>query len=155
MKYEKNEKCKKLHYNEVYKFVLRQFSIKCIFYVVISKKTLENQKLHFLSKYVRQNKRWFAKSFTQIKFTIHKVLSIWNFLFHLKSKINLVTLSERNSRLQYYKIDLSFSIKFSYLAYFFKKLNFWFSNIFFRIESKNARFLKNDWIAICGFFSSK
>ena len=34
-----------------------------------------------------------------------------NFLFHLKSKINLVTLRKFNSHLQYYKIDLSFSIK--------------------------------------------
>ena len=33
-----------------------------------------------------------------------------NFLFHLKSK-NLVTLWKFNSHLQYYKIDLSFSIK--------------------------------------------
>ena len=34
-----------------------------------------------------------------------------NFLFHLKSKTNLVFLWKCNSHLQYYKIDLSFSIK--------------------------------------------
>ena len=33
-----------------------------------------------------------------------------NFLFHLKSKTNLVALRKCNSHLQYYKIDLSFSI---------------------------------------------
>ena len=34
-----------------------------------------------------------------------------NFLFHLKSKTNLVTLINCNSHLQYYKIYLNFSIK--------------------------------------------
>ena len=38
-------------------------------------------------------------------------LSKFNFLFHLKSKTNLLTLKKCNSHLQYYKIDLSFSIK--------------------------------------------
>ena len=33
------------------------------------------------------------------------------FLFHLKPKTNLVTSRKFNSHLQYYKIDLSFSIK--------------------------------------------
>ena len=40
-----------------------------------------------------------------------RALSKFNFLFHLKSKKNLVTLRKCNSHLQYYKIDLSFSIK--------------------------------------------
>ena len=40
-----------------------------------------------------------------------KALSKFNFFFHLKSKTNLVTLRKCNSHLQYYKIDLSFSIK--------------------------------------------
>ena len=40
-----------------------------------------------------------------------RALSKLNFLFHLKSKANLVTLQKSNSHLQYYKIDLSFSIK--------------------------------------------
>ena len=38
-------------------------------------------------------------------------LSKLNLLFHLKSKTNLVTLRKCNSHLQYYKIDLNFSIK--------------------------------------------
>ena len=38
-------------------------------------------------------------------------LSKFNFFFHLKSKTNLVSLRKCNSHLQYYKIDLSFSIK--------------------------------------------
>ena len=40
-----------------------------------------------------------------------KALSKLNFLFHLKSKINLVTLRICNSHLQFYKIDLSFIIR--------------------------------------------
>ena len=40
-----------------------------------------------------------------------RALSKFNFLFHLKSKTNLVTLRKCNSHLQYYNIDLSFSIK--------------------------------------------
>ena len=36
-----------------------------------------------------------------------------NFLFHLKSKTNLVTLRKCNSHLQYYKIDLSKYFTFS------------------------------------------
>ena len=40
-----------------------------------------------------------------------RALSKLNFLFHLKSKTNLLTLRKCNSHLQYYKIDLSFSIK--------------------------------------------
>ena len=39
-----------------------------------------------------------------------RALSKFNFLFHLKTK-NLVILKKCNSHLQYYKIDLSFSIK--------------------------------------------
>ena len=39
-----------------------------------------------------------------------KALNRLNFLFNLKPKTNLVTLKKRNSHLQYYKIDLSFSI---------------------------------------------
>ena len=42
---------------------------------------------------------------------VDSALSKWNFLFHLKSKRNLVTLVKRNSHVQHYKIDLSFSIK--------------------------------------------
>ena len=38
-------------------------------------------------------------------------LSRFNFLFHLKSKTNLVILRICDSYLQYYKIDLCFSIK--------------------------------------------
>ena len=38
-------------------------------------------------------------------------LSKLNFLFHLKSKTNLVILRKCNSHLQYYKIGLIFSIK--------------------------------------------
>ena len=34
-----------------------------------------------------------------------------NFFFHLKSKTNLVTWRKCNSHLQYYKLDLSFSVK--------------------------------------------
>ena len=40
-----------------------------------------------------------------------RALSKLNYLFHLKSKTNLVTLRKCNSHLQYYKVDLSFSIK--------------------------------------------
>ena len=40
-----------------------------------------------------------------------RAISKFNFLFHLKSKPNLVPLRKCNSHLQYYKIDLSFSIK--------------------------------------------
>ena len=40
-----------------------------------------------------------------------KALSKLNFLFQLKSKKNWVTLRKCNSHLQYYKIDLSFSIE--------------------------------------------
>ena len=40
-----------------------------------------------------------------------RALSKLNFLFHLKSKTNLVTLKKCNSHLQYYKVDLSFIIK--------------------------------------------
>ena len=42
---------------------------------------------------------------------VNRTLSKLNFLFYLKSKTNLVTLRKCNSLLQYYKIDLSFSIK--------------------------------------------
>ena len=41
-----------------------------------------------------------------------RALSKLNFLFHLKSKINLLTLRICNSYLQYYKIDLSSSNKY-------------------------------------------
>ena len=41
-----------------------------------------------------------------------RALSKLNFLFHLKSNTYLVTLSKCNSHLQYYKINMSFSIKF-------------------------------------------
>ena len=40
-----------------------------------------------------------------------KALSKLNFLFDLKSKPSLVTLRKFNSHLQYYKIDLSFSVR--------------------------------------------
>ena len=40
-----------------------------------------------------------------------RALSKLYFSFHLKSKRNLVTLEKFNSDLQYYKIELSFSIK--------------------------------------------
>ena len=40
-----------------------------------------------------------------------------NFFFHLKSKTNLETLRKCNSHLQYYKIDLSFSIKLQEINY--------------------------------------
>ena len=40
-----------------------------------------------------------------------RALSKLNFLFHFKSKTNLVTLRKFHSDLQYYKIDLGFSIK--------------------------------------------
>ena len=40
-----------------------------------------------------------------------KAFSKLNFLFHLKTKTNLVTLRKCISHLQYNKIDLSFSIK--------------------------------------------
>ena len=39
-----------------------------------------------------------------------RALNKLNFLFHLKSKTNLITLRKCDSNLQYYKIDLSFSI---------------------------------------------
>ena len=45
------------------------------------------------------------------EFCINKALSILIFLFYLKSKTNLVTLKKFYSHLQYYKIDLIFSIK--------------------------------------------
>ena len=38
--------------NEVYKFSLGHFSTGCIFYVLILKNTIENQKLHFSIKIV-------------------------------------------------------------------------------------------------------
>ena len=40
-----------------------------------------------------------------------RALSKLNFLFHLKSNTNLVTLRKCNSHIQYYKSGLSFSIK--------------------------------------------
>ena len=40
-----------------------------------------------------------------------RALTKFNFLFHWKSKTNLVTLRKYNSRLQYNKIDSSFTIK--------------------------------------------
>ena len=40
-----------------------------------------------------------------------RALSKLNFLFPLQSKINVVTIRKCNSHLQYYEIDLSFSIK--------------------------------------------
>ena len=40
-----------------------------------------------------------------------RALSKLNFYFHLKSRENLITLRKCNSHLQYYKTDLSFSIK--------------------------------------------
>ena len=40
-----------------------------------------------------------------------RALSKLNFLFHLKSKTNLVTLRKCNSHPQYYKLDFCFSIK--------------------------------------------
>ena len=40
-----------------------------------------------------------------------RALSKFNFLSHLKWKINLVTLRKCNSHLQCYKVDLRFSIK--------------------------------------------
>ena len=40
-----------------------------------------------------------------------RVLSKCNFLFHLKSKTNLVTVKKCNSHIPYIKIDFSFSIK--------------------------------------------
>ena len=40
-----------------------------------------------------------------------RTLSKLNFLFYLKSKTNLITLGKCNLHPQYYKIDLSFSIK--------------------------------------------
>ena len=43
--------------------------------------------------------------------TADRALNKLNSLFHLKLKKNLVTLRKFNSHLQYYKIDLSFSIK--------------------------------------------
>ena len=42
----------------------------------------------------------------------NRALTKFNFLFHWKSKTNLVTLRKYNSRLQYNKIDSSFSSKF-------------------------------------------
>ena len=44
-------------------------------------------------------------------FKAARALSKFNSLFHLKSKINIVTLRKCNLHLQYYKIDLIFSIK--------------------------------------------
>ena len=40
-----------------------------------------------------------------------RALSKFNFLSHLKSKTNLVTLRKCNLHLQYYKIELSFSVE--------------------------------------------
>ena len=44
-----------------------------------------------------------------------------SFVFHLKSKTNLVTLRKCNSHLKYYKIDSSFSIKWK--CEFYKKFS--------------------------------
>ena len=38
-------------------------------------------------------------------------LNKFNFLFHSKSRTSLVTLTKCNSQLQYYEIDLSFTLK--------------------------------------------
>ena len=46
---------------------------------------------------------------------VDRALSKMNFLSHLKSKTNLVTLIECNLHLQYCKIDFSFGIEFQQL----------------------------------------
>ena len=46
-----------------------------------------------------------------------KALSDLNFLFHSKSKTNLITLIKLRSHLQYYKIDSSISMKLQEIMY--------------------------------------
>ena len=52
MTYEKKTlKWKIIYLNEVYKFPVRQFLTRCIFYVLVLKKnTIENQKFNFSTK---------------------------------------------------------------------------------------------------------
>ena len=51
--------------NEVYKFSVRHFLTRCIFYVSISKNTIIIQKFHFINRICEiRKKRYNAKSFT-------------------------------------------------------------------------------------------
>ena len=118
--------------NEVYKFSVGYYLTRCIFYVLILKRHYWKSKIPFLTKICEiLNKRihffnhvnyykvteMYTENRARSASVIMRMCSLrlikpskLNFLFHLKSK-NLVTLWKCNSYLQYYKIDLSFSIK--------------------------------------------
>ena len=67
---------------------------------------------YFFNRFEQKKNFWFFESSRGISpLKADRDLSKLNFLFDLKSQINLVTLRKFNSYLQYYKIDLSFSIK--------------------------------------------
>ena len=53
----------------------------------------------------------FPTSWVEYALKADRASSKLNFLFHLKSKTNLVTLKKFNLHLKYYKLDSSFSIK--------------------------------------------
>ena len=100
MKYEKNVSLENIRFNMIYKFCLTSFLIKRI---IILLESYRNVYKKLSAKHECHDENLFPKA--------DKALSKLNFLFHLKSKTNLVTLRKCYSHLQYYKIDLSFSIK--------------------------------------------
>ena len=76
-----------------------------------------------------------------------RALSKLNFLFHLKSKTNSVTLKACNSHLEYYKIDLNISIKLQEIKLnvcekFKTKCEAWRSNI---SECETRQFYRASW----------
>ena len=88
--------------NEVYKFSSRHFSTECIFYVLIIRNTIENISflaykyvICLLKSYWNVYRKSSAKRECQdenVFLKANRALSELNFLFHLNSKTNLVTL---------------------------------------------------------------